>query len=87
LAAIAYAGLDCSSQLHGSGAWTNFMEHGGQDAALLNSVSNTLASCTSIVIPHLGACCAVCLLCDLHGMALPQHTGAGEDNGIDQNQN
>ena len=52
-AAISYAALDCCSQLHGSGAWTNFMEHGGKDAATLNSVSNTLASVTAIVIPHL----------------------------------
>ena len=53
-AAVAYACLDCCSQLHGSGAWTNFMEHGGEDAATLNSVSNTLASMTAITTPHLG---------------------------------
>lgn len=53
-AAVSYACLDCCSQLHGSGAWTNFMEHGAEDAALLNSVSNTLASLTAVVVPHLG---------------------------------
>ena len=31
------------------------MEHGGEDAATLNSVSNTLASLTAITTPHLGS--------------------------------
>lgn len=53
-AAIAYGFSDCCSQLHGSGAWTSFMEHGGEDAATLNSVSNTLASLTAITTPHFG---------------------------------
>lgn len=53
-AAVCYACLDCSSQLHGSGAWTNFMEHGAEDAALLNSVSNTCASMTAVIVPYLG---------------------------------
>jgi hypothetical protein len=30
------------------------MEHGGEDAATLNSVSNTLASLTAITTPHFG---------------------------------
>ncbi len=53
-AAVCYGLSDCCSQLHGSGAWTSFMEHGGKDAATLNSVSNTLASLTAITTPHFG---------------------------------
>lgn len=53
-AAVCYGLSDCCSQLHGSGAWTSFMEHGGEDAATLNSVSNTLASLTAITTPHFG---------------------------------
>jgi sugar phosphate permease len=66
-AAICYGLSDCCSQLHGSGAWTSFMEHGGKDAATLNSVSNTLASLTGVRQhiavqhsrkPHTCDCCA-----------------------------
>ena len=53
-AAVAYGLSDCCSQLHGSGAWTSFMEHGGEDAATLNSISNTLASLTAVATPHFG---------------------------------
>jgi len=35
-------------------AWSNFYEVGGQDAATLCSVANTLANVTGLIVPFLG---------------------------------
>jgi hypothetical protein len=36
-----------------SGAWSNYLEVGGDDTAMLNACWNTISSSTAIVIPYL----------------------------------
>ena len=54
LATLAYGGITGFDAMHTSGGWANYLEVGGEDTAMLNSVWNTIASSTAIGIPYLG---------------------------------
>ena len=53
-AAAVFGAIDIAAQLHGSGGWTSFMEIGGPDAAVINSVSNSVANGFGFIVPHMG---------------------------------
>ena len=62
VATIAYGGITAFDATHTSGAWSNYLEVGGDDTAMLNACWNTIASSTAIFIPYLVRLCALCPL-------------------------
>lgn len=53
VATLAYGGITAFDATHTSGAWSNYLEVGGDDTAMLNACWNTISSSTAIVIPYL----------------------------------
>ena len=53
VATLAYGGITAFDATHTSGAWSNYLEVGGDDTAMLNACWNTIASSTAIFIPYL----------------------------------
>ena len=55
VATILYGTMDAMTGLHGSGAWANYMEVGGEDTSQLNAFYNTIAcSVGGPLVPFLG---------------------------------
>ena len=54
VATLVYGIMDASTGLHGSGGWTNYMEVGGEDTAMINATWNTIACCLPVVVPFIG---------------------------------
>jgi sugar phosphate permease len=50
----ALLGYNAAHLLHEAGCFANFLELGGEDTALLNSVANSLANVMGILVPPLG---------------------------------
>ena len=60
IATLAYGGITAIDATHTSGAWSNYLEVGGDDTAMLNACWNTISSSTAIVIPYLVRLYALC---------------------------